>query len=46
MKTDGDAEVGSHVVNYAVEDAFGNVLDDEECTFIVEVKRVGILFEN
>jgi len=31
--------VGSHVVNYAVEDAFGNVLEDEECTFIVEVKQ-------
>jgi len=31
--------VGSHVVNYAVEDAFGNVLDDEECTFVVEVKQ-------
>jgi hypothetical protein len=31
--------VGSHVVNYAVEDAFGNVLEDEECTFVVEVKQ-------
>jgi hypothetical protein len=31
--------VGSHVVNYAVEDAFGNVLEDEECTFTVEVKQ-------
>jgi len=31
--------VGAHVVNYAVEDAFGNVLEDEECTFTVEVKQ-------
>jgi hypothetical protein len=31
--------VGSHVVNYAVEDAFGNVLEDQECTFTVEVKQ-------
>lgn len=31
--------VGSHVVNYAVEDAFGNVLEDAECSFTVEVKQ-------
>jgi len=31
--------VGSNVVNYAVEDAFGNVLEDDECTFTVEVKQ-------
>jgi len=32
-------DVGSHVVNYAVEDAFGNVLEDAECSFKVEVKQ-------
>ena len=31
--------VGSHVVNYAVADAFGNVLEDEECSFTIEVKQ-------
>jgi len=32
-------DVGSHVVNYAVEDAFANVLEDSECSFTVEVKQ-------
>ena len=31
--------MGSHVVNYAVADAFGNVLEDEECSFTIEVKQ-------
>lgn len=31
--------VGSHVVNYAVADASGNVLEDAECSFTVEIKQ-------
>jgi hypothetical protein len=30
--------VGSHPVNYALMDAFGNVIEDEECSFTIEVK--------
>ena len=35
----GGSQVGSHSVNYALFDASRNVLENEECSFTVEVKQ-------